>query len=214
VKCGVLFEVRSGYVNITVFRKLWLQRAKSERTSILARREACVIELLPMNATSDQKATRCSQYGSCSAGGEWLALLRIHYVPGLNLRPEHWISEVSLAFSRCIHASQVTTASFHILCYYPCRRPRGPGFAPRAVHVGFLVDRMAVGQVYLRVLWLLPRQYHSTAILYLLMYHCMMVNGPVSCRSSMQTQSRPIATMTTITVDRPMILDTIQCEGP
>jgi len=37
-------------------------------------------------------------------------------------------------------------------------------------------------------------------------YSCMMVNGPVSCRSSMQTQSRPIATMTTITLNRPITI--------
>jgi hypothetical protein len=30
--------------------------------------------------------------------------------------------------------------------------PRRPGFAPRSIHVGFVVDKVALGQVFLRVL--------------------------------------------------------------
>jgi hypothetical protein len=33
---------------------------------------------------------------------------------------------------------------------------RGPGFAPGSVHVGFVVDRLALGQVSLRVLGVTP----------------------------------------------------------
>jgi len=29
--------------------------------------------------------------------------------------------------------------------------PRRPGFAPRSVYVGFVVDKVALGQIYLRV---------------------------------------------------------------
>jgi hypothetical protein len=30
--------------------------------------------------------------------------------------------------------------------------PRMPGFAPRAAHVGFVVDKVALGQIFLRIL--------------------------------------------------------------
>jgi hypothetical protein len=30
--------------------------------------------------------------------------------------------------------------------------PRRPGFAPESIHVGFVVDKVALGQVFLRVL--------------------------------------------------------------
>jgi hypothetical protein len=40
-----------------------------------------------------------------------------------------------------------------------------PGFAPRAVHVGFVVDKMALQQVFLQVLQF-SHQYHSTAAPY------------------------------------------------
>jgi hypothetical protein len=34
--------------------------------------------------------------------------------------------------------------------------PRRPGFAPRSIHVGFVVDKVALGQVFLRVLRFSP----------------------------------------------------------
>jgi hypothetical protein len=34
--------------------------------------------------------------------------------------------------------------------------PRRPGFAPGSIHVGFVVDKMALGQVFLRVLRFSP----------------------------------------------------------
>jgi hypothetical protein len=34
--------------------------------------------------------------------------------------------------------------------------PRRPGFAPGSFHVGFVVDKVALGQVFLRVLWFSP----------------------------------------------------------
>jgi hypothetical protein len=42
--------------------------------------------------------------------------------------------------------------------------PRMPGFAPGSIHVGFVV-RVALGQVFLRVLRFFPCQYHSTVAL-------------------------------------------------
>jgi hypothetical protein len=37
--------------------------------------------------------------------------------------------------------------------------PSGPGFVPRLVRVGFVMDRVALGQVFLQGLRF-PRQYH------------------------------------------------------
>jgi hypothetical protein len=39
--------------------------------------------------------------------------------------------------------------------------PRRPGFDPGSVHVGFVVDKVALGQVFPRVLRF-SRQFHST----------------------------------------------------
>jgi hypothetical protein len=38
------------------------------------------------------------------------------------------------------------------------------------LHVGFVVDKVALGQIFLRVIQF-SRQYHSTAAPYSLMYH-------------------------------------------
>jgi len=44
--------------------------------------------------------------------------------------------------------------------------PRRPGFAPGSVHVGFVVDKVALGQVFLRVLRFSPVNIHSTVALH------------------------------------------------
>jgi hypothetical protein len=41
--------------------------------------------------------------------------------------------------------------------------PRRPGFEPGSSHVGFVVDKEAVGQVFSRVLWILPTIVPQTA---------------------------------------------------
>jgi hypothetical protein len=43
--------------------------------------------------------------------------------------------------------------------------PRSTGFAAGSIHVGFVVDKVALGQVFLRVLRFFPCQYHSTVAL-------------------------------------------------
>jgi hypothetical protein len=46
--------------------------------------------------------------------------------------------------------------------------PRRPGFAPRSIHVGFVMDKVALGQVFLRVLRFSPVNIippHSTVAL-------------------------------------------------
>lgn len=40
--------------------------------------------------------------------------------------------------------------------------PWKPEFSPRVVHVGYVVDRMALSQVFLLVLQFLPTSYHFT----------------------------------------------------
>jgi hypothetical protein len=39
---------------------------------------------------------------------------------------------------------------------WPCLSPRRPGFDPGSVHVGFVVDKVALGQVFPRVLRFSP----------------------------------------------------------
>jgi hypothetical protein len=46
-----------------------------------------------------------------------------------------------------------------------CLLPRSPGFAPGSTHVGFVVDKVVLGQVFLRVLRF-PCPYHSTVVLH------------------------------------------------
>jgi hypothetical protein len=41
----------------------------------------------------------------------------------------------------------------------------GPGFTSESVHVRSVMDKMAMGQVFLRILWL-SHQYHSTVALH------------------------------------------------
>jgi hypothetical protein len=43
--------------------------------------------------------------------------------------------------------------------------PRSPGFTTGSIHVGFVVDKVALGQIFLLVL-VFPCQYHSTIILH------------------------------------------------
>jgi hypothetical protein len=54
-------------------------------------------------------------------------------------------------------SSYIRRAMAQVVSLSPCRSR----FSPRSVHVGFLVDRVALGQLSLRVLRF-PCQYHST----------------------------------------------------
>jgi hypothetical protein len=59
--------------------------------------------------------------------------------------------------------------------------PRRPGFAPWSVHVGFVVDKMVLGKVCLRV----PRFSHVNFGFSIVIYHLGgMNNRPVGGRSS------------------------------
>jgi hypothetical protein len=65
--------------------------------------------------------------------------------------------------------------------------PRSPGVAPRAVHVAFVVDKEAVGQVFLRDLGfspvnIIPPLLHIDSCVV-----WVMDNGPVRGRSSTET---------------------------
>jgi hypothetical protein len=44
--------------------------------------------------------------------------------------------------------------------------PFSPGFAPMSIHVGFAVDKVALGQIFLRVLRFFSCQYHFTVVLH------------------------------------------------
>ena len=44
--------------------------------------------------------------------------------------------------------------------------PRRLGFVPRSMYVGFVVDKVAVGEIFSRVFWFFPCQYHSTSVPY------------------------------------------------
>jgi hypothetical protein len=65
-------------------------------------------------------------------------------------------------------------------------------FASRSVHVGFVVDKVALGQVFLLVLRFCP----VSIILPLLHIHSFIIwgvdSGPVSGRISAETQSHPV----------------------
>jgi hypothetical protein len=48
-----------------------------------------------------------------------------------------------------------------------CAHMRRPGFDPRSVHVGFVVDKVALGQVFRRVLRLSPVNFIPPVLHYL-----------------------------------------------
>jgi hypothetical protein len=51
------------------------------------------------------------------------------------------------------HCLNRTTCSGHAMAQaVSCLSPRSPGFAPGSVHVGFVVDKVTLGQVFLLVL--------------------------------------------------------------
>jgi hypothetical protein len=50
----------------------------------------------------------------------------------------------------CIFVYKHLFITFNLM--YICLSPQRPGFAPGLVHVGFAVDKVALGQVFLQVL--------------------------------------------------------------
>jgi hypothetical protein len=70
--------------------------------------------------------------------------------------------------------------------------PQRAAFTPRAVHVGFVVDKVAPGQVFLRVVRFSPV---NTIPPLLYIHSCIiwgMNNGPFSGLSSTETKSQPL----------------------
>jgi hypothetical protein len=71
-----------------------------------------------------------------------------------------------------------------------------PGFDPWSVHVGFAVDRVAMGQVFPRVLWF-SHQFHSTGAPFLgktkklIIFITGLPNKPVDCGASIQSAAGP-----------------------
>jgi hypothetical protein len=68
--------------------------------------------------------------------------------------------------------------------------PRSPGFAPRSIYVGFMVGKVALGQVFFRVLLFFPASSISQSFSTLI-YHTGMNDMSLSGSSS-ETWSHPI----------------------
>jgi hypothetical protein len=75
--------------------------------------------------------------------------------------------------------------------------PKGPGFVHRSVHVGFVVDTEAVGQVFFWVFQFFRHQYHSIVAPYSLMYYLGLDIGPNS-KPIPHRYFHPITTITII----------------
>jgi hypothetical protein len=60
---------------------------------------------------------------------------------------------------------------------------------PRLVHVGFVVDKVALGQIFLQVLWFSPHQYHSIVALHT---HVTEMNSRPTGGCNWERQSHPI----------------------
>jgi hypothetical protein len=80
---------------------------------------------------------------------------------------------------------------------FSLHRPRS---APRADNVGFVVDKVALELVSLRILWfspvnIIPPMLHIQSCI-----TWVMDNGPVSSHTSTETKSHPIETIITITI--------------
>jgi hypothetical protein len=67
-----------------------------------------------------------------------------------------------------------------------CLPPRRPGFDPGSVHVGFVVDKVALGQVFLRVLRFSPVNF----VIFITGLH----KKPQGCRASVASAAGPFAT--------------------
>jgi hypothetical protein len=75
--------------------------------------------------------------------------------------------------------------------------PRRPGFDPGSVHVGFVVDKMALGQVYLRVLRFSPVNFIPPVLHYsdkrkeVLIFITGLHNKPQGCGASVASAAGP-----------------------
>jgi hypothetical protein len=69
--------------------------------------------------------------------------------------------------------------------------PWKPGFDPTSVQVGFVVERLALGQVSVRVLRFCSVNYHSTDTSHSLTCHTWDVKGAIQRHSSTEIQSHP-----------------------
>jgi hypothetical protein len=78
--------------------------------------------------------------------------------------------------------------------------PRRPGFDPGSVHVGFVVDKVALGQVIPRVLRFSPVNFIPPVLHYkeqrkkLIIFFTGLHNKPRSCGASVVSAAGPFAT--------------------
>jgi hypothetical protein len=69
--------------------------------------------------------------------------------------------------------------------------PRRPGFAPGPVYVEFMMDKVALGQVFCEFLWFFSCQYQSTVALHIHILSGRIEYVPIGVLSS-ETRSHPI----------------------
>jgi hypothetical protein len=82
----------------------------------------------------------------------------------------------------------------------PGLSPRRPGFDPRSVHVRFVMDSVALGQVFSPSTWVFSCQFHSTGAPLqgktkeLIIFVTGLNNKPQGCGASVASATRPFST--------------------
>jgi hypothetical protein len=96
--------------------------------------------------------------------------------------------------------SHLMTEYKYTVCKYPDLPPRRPGFDPGSVHVGFLVDKVALGQVFPPSTSVFPCQFHSTGATLqgktkrLIIFITGLHNKPQGCGASVASAAVPFTT--------------------
>jgi hypothetical protein len=87
---------------------------------------------------------------------------RVHFTEVLNLQL-YYVASRNTAIMFDVKIAAIQMLSFNPWLAVPWLRslvvglsPRRPGFTPGSIHVGFVVDKVALGQVFLRVLRFSP----------------------------------------------------------
>jgi branched-subunit amino acid transport protein len=85
-----------------------------------------------------------------------LVLTHLHLYGAVSRRTDKWAKPGNVPNTSILSeiGEQLTEKNFHFL--KGLVHLRRPGFNPRSVHIRFVGDEVALGQVYLRVLWFAP----------------------------------------------------------
>ena len=81
--------------------------------------------------------------------------------------------------------------------------PRIPGFNPRLAHVGLVVDKLALGQFFLRVLRISSVSYHSTNAFFFMVPQTLVCQGLVLIEDSRLHSDAPHSVCLFWTSDQP-----------